>query len=91
MLEVLTAIGALRDPAVLEDFITACTADIRGRTGLETAPYPQGELLRQALNAALAVTADDVKDRSLEGKAFGEALAGLRATAIRQATASQLP
>lgn len=85
LLELLTAIGALRNAAVLEDFITACEADLRGRTGLEHAPYPQGDRLRRARAAAAAVTAEDVGDRSLEGKAFGEALRTLRIAAIREA------
>jgi tRNA nucleotidyltransferase (CCA-adding enzyme) len=83
MLELLTGIGALRNETLLEEFITACEADLRGRTGLEKAPYPQGDLLRRALRAASAVTADAVSDASLEGKAFGQALARLRVDAIR--------
>lgn len=86
LLELLTAVGALRDPAALDDFIAACEADIRGRTGLEAAPYPQGDVLRRALAAASAVTARDVGDRSLAGKAFGDALAALRVNAIREAS-----
>ncbi|HEY5665377.1 MAG TPA: multifunctional CCA addition/repair protein [Gammaproteobacteria bacterium] len=83
LLELLTEIGALRDAGTLEDFITACEADVRGRTGLEQAPYPQADILRRALTAASAVTAEAVGDRSLEGKAFGDALAALRIDAIR--------
>jgi tRNA nucleotidyltransferase (CCA-adding enzyme) len=88
LLELLTAIGALRDPRVLEDFIAACTADIRGRTGLEAAPYDQAGVLRRALRAAAGVTADALADSGLEGKAFGDALARLRIDAIRRAGAS---
>jgi len=91
LLEVLTAIGALREPSVLDDFITACIADVRGRTGLETAPYPQGDHLRRALAAALGVGSADVRDRSLTGKAFGDALTALRVDAIREATAAATP
>ena len=57
VLELLTEIGALRDASVLERFIVACAADIRGRTGLEESPYPQGDRLRRALAAARSVTA----------------------------------
>jgi tRNA nucleotidyltransferase (CCA-adding enzyme) len=83
LLELVTEIGALRDASLLEDFIAACEADIRGRTGLEQAPYPQGDILRRALRAASGVTAADVSDPSLEGKAFGDAIAQLRIEAIR--------
>jgi len=91
LLELLTGIGALKTPAVLEDFITACEADLRGRTGREDEPYPQAERLRRALAAATAVTADDVTDRSLEGEAFGAALRSLRIAAIRRLGSAQPP
>jgi tRNA nucleotidyltransferase (CCA-adding enzyme) len=91
ILRLLTAIGALRDPAVLDDFITACLADLRGRTGLEASLYPQGERLRRARAAAAGVRAEDLTDKSLAGKAIGTALASLRIDAIRKATATQPP
>ena len=84
LLDLLTEIGALRDADVLEDFIAACEADAKGRTGLEARPYPQADLLRRARLATLAVTSDAVSDRSLEGKAFGDALNTLRIAAIRR-------
>jgi tRNA nucleotidyltransferase (CCA-adding enzyme) len=85
LLELLTDIGALRDPVLLEDFIAACEADAKGRTGLDNEPYTQGDYLRRAFACAAAVTADAVTNRSLEGKAFGDALKALRISAIRQA------
>jgi tRNA nucleotidyltransferase (CCA-adding enzyme) len=91
LLEVLTEIGALREPAVLDDFITACESDIRGRTGLEHAPYPQADRLRGALAAALAVTSADVADEIPAGKAFGDALRALRVAAIGKAVPAQRP
>jgi tRNA nucleotidyltransferase (CCA-adding enzyme) len=91
LLKLLTAIGALRDPTVLDDFILACLADLRGRTGLEESPYPQGDRLRLALAAAIAVKAEDLPDQSLEGKAIGDALASMRVAAIRRAMQAQLP
>jgi tRNA nucleotidyltransferase (CCA-adding enzyme) len=84
LLELLTEIGALRDHEVLEDFIAACEADAKGRTGLENEPYPQGDLLRRSLRSAATVTADAVTNRELTGKAFGDALKALRVDAIRQ-------
>jgi tRNA nucleotidyltransferase (CCA-adding enzyme) len=91
LLKLLTAIGALRDPASLENFILACMADLRGRTGLEESPYPQGDRLRLALAAASAMKAEDLADKSLEGKAIGAALAAERIAAIRRATGTQPP
>lgn len=91
MLKLLTAIGALRNPGLLDDFIAACVADLRGRTGLESSPYPQGDRLRLALRAATAIRAEDLPDKSLEGKAIGAALAARRVAAIREATSAQPP
>jgi len=85
LLEMLEGIGALRDPATLEDFIAACEADVRGRTGLEDSRYPQGDRLRLALRAATSVTGAAVADSSLEGEAFGARLKALRIDAIRAA------
>jgi len=82
LLKLLTKIGALRNPQALEDFIVACEADIRGRTGLENAPYPQGDWLRRALRAASTVTAEAISSQSVEGAAFGEALKQKRIEAI---------
>ncbi len=91
MLKLLTAIGAMRHPPVLDDFIAACLADLRGRTGLEASPYPQGDRLRLALDAATAIKAGDLADKSLEGAAIGAALASRRVAAIREATKPQTP
>jgi tRNA nucleotidyltransferase (CCA-adding enzyme) len=84
LLDLLTDIGALRDPEVLDDFIAACEADAKGRTGLENEPYPQGDFLRRAHVCATAITADAVTNRSLAGQAFGDALKELRVDAIRR-------
>jgi tRNA nucleotidyltransferase (CCA-adding enzyme) len=88
LLELLESIGALRDPATLDDFIAACQADARGRTGLEKTPYPQGDRLRLALSAATAVTGAALTDTALEGEAFGARLKSLRIDAIRAALES---
>ncbi|MDX1563303.1 MAG: multifunctional CCA tRNA nucleotidyl transferase/2'3'-cyclic phosphodiesterase/2'nucleotidase/phosphatase, partial [Gammaproteobacteria bacterium] len=88
LLRLLTEIGALRNPNVLEDFIAACEADARGRTGLEDRPYRQAERLRTAHAAATSIGSDHVTDSSLRGAAFGQALEKLRITAIKQALAA---
>jgi tRNA nucleotidyltransferase (CCA-adding enzyme) len=48
---------ALRKPARFAEMLQACEADLRGRLGFETRPYPQAERLRDALIAARAVDA----------------------------------
>ena len=74
VLKLLETTGALRDEARFEEFLLACEADARGRTGFEERPYPQAEFLRTARSAALAVTASHVITEGIEGSAIGEAL-----------------
>ena len=74
LLKLLRATGALRQPALLEDFLLACEADARGRLGLEDRPYPQAAYLRRALAAASAVTAASFQAQGISGKALGEAI-----------------
>jgi tRNA nucleotidyltransferase (CCA-adding enzyme) len=75
LLKLLRATGALRQPALLEDFLLACEADARGRLGLEDRPYPQAPYLRRALAAAREVTAANFQAQGIAGKALGEAIA----------------
>jgi len=72
----------LRRPDRVEDFIFACQADFQGRKGLENRPYPQGERLRGALQAALAIHARDISTEGLDGVQIGEKLRKARTAAI---------
>ena len=46
VLQTLESCDALRRPERFADFLLACEADVRGRTGLEDRSYPQREYLR---------------------------------------------
>ena len=50
LLETLEHVDAFRRPDRFEQFLLACEADSRGRTGLENRPYPQAGLLRNLLS-----------------------------------------
>ncbi|MCK6371577.1 MAG: multifunctional CCA addition/repair protein, partial [Gammaproteobacteria bacterium] len=52
IVRLLEGVDAFRRPERFEDFLAACEADARGRLGLETTSYTQGQWLRQALAAA---------------------------------------
>jgi len=78
LLKLLTATGALRQPARLEAFLLACEADARGRLGLEEHPYPQADYLRRAREVAAGVDAGEFLARGLEGKALGAAITAER-------------
>ena len=51
VLKTLESCDALRRPERFADFLLACEADARGRTGLEDRDYPQRALLRAAASA----------------------------------------
>jgi len=57
IVKVLERTDAFRRPERFEQFLLACEADARGRTGFEDRDYPQAEQLRTALRAAAAVDA----------------------------------
>jgi tRNA nucleotidyltransferase (CCA-adding enzyme) len=86
ILDTLTAVGGLRQPVDgLEEFLLACEADARGRGGLESRPYPQGDVFRRAQHAALAVNAAAIQDGTLEGERLGDAIRQARIAAIARA------
>jgi tRNA nucleotidyltransferase (CCA-adding enzyme) len=55
LLKLLESLDAFRRPAQLTQFLLACEADARGRTGFEERPYPQAERVHAAFVAASAI------------------------------------
>lgn len=55
MLSLLESLDAFRRPLQMTQFLLACEADSRGRTGFEDRPYPQADLVRAAFAAASQV------------------------------------
>lgn len=87
LLRTLSDLDVFRRPERLEDFLLACEADIRGRSGCEDRDYPQADLFRQAFAAARAVDAKALAAEGLKGQALGERLQALRTEAVRQVLA----
>jgi tRNA nucleotidyltransferase (CCA-adding enzyme) len=86
ILKLFAAVDALRKPERFEQFLLACEADARGRTGLTEQPYPQGDRLRLALRAARAVDARSVQAATgKDGAQLGSALHAARVRAVRDA------
>jgi tRNA nucleotidyltransferase (CCA-adding enzyme) len=85
LLKLLEGTDALRRPERFEQFLAACEADLKGRDGLENAPYPQAERLRKALAAAAAVDPAALVAAGLSGERLGERLRELRIEAIADA------
>lgn len=84
LLKTLNAVDALRRPDRFEQFILACEADSRGRTGFEDMHFDQPDILRRARDAAAAITAQELVKQGLTGSAIGQELDRLRAQAIQK-------
>ncbi len=82
VVKTLESCDALRRPERFRDFLVACEADKRGRTGLESLPYPQREFFEKALLvvAAVALTPDERK--GLSGEQIGQELRRRRNAAV---------
>jgi tRNA nucleotidyltransferase (CCA-adding enzyme) len=85
LLKVLEGADAFRRPERFEEFLQACSADFRGRTGFETRPFPQAERLRAALAAARAADAGAVAAATADPAQIGARVHEARVHAIREA------
>ncbi|MGE5625409.1 MAG: multifunctional CCA addition/repair protein [Bacillota bacterium] len=86
LLKLLERVDAFRRPERFELFLLACEADHRGRTGLESTPFPQANYIRRAFTAARAVTTESLDTTKLKGAEIGEALRKKRLDAVHTAT-----
>ncbi|MBN8887041.1 MAG: multifunctional CCA addition/repair protein [Rudaea sp.] len=82
VLGVFEQLDAFRKPERVEQFLTTCEADKRGRKGLSESAYPQGDYLRRAFAAAAKVNAKTFVDLGLQGPAVGDAIRRARVDAI---------
>lgn len=80
--QVLEATDAFRRPERFEQFLLACTADSRGRTGFENDDFPQADFYRAALKAARIIDAKALVESGLQGAEIGSALREQRIAAI---------
>ncbi len=83
ILKVLEESDAFRRPERFEQFLIACEADARGRTGLENRDYPQADFLRGAFAAASAVDSGAIAKQH-EGSKIPTAIREARQDAIRE-------
>jgi tRNA nucleotidyltransferase (CCA-adding enzyme) len=84
ILKLLQNIDAFRKPQRFEQFLLACEADAKGRTGFENRPCPQSGLLRQAFNAAAGINARPIINKGLQGKMLGQELHRLKILAVKE-------
>ena len=80
ILKLLKAIGALKSSSRLDDFLTCCEADARGRTGFEDRDYPSSAYLREAREIVVKTDIADLVEAGISGAQIGQQLS-LRQTA----------
>lgn len=84
ILKVFQQTDAFRRPERFDNFLLACEADARGRTGFENREYPQANYFRGALEACRSADAKDIAARGFIGKAFGDEMDRIRLAALTQ-------
>lgn len=83
IVKVLERTDAFRRPERFAQFLLACEADARGRTGFEQRDYPQAELLRAAFVAAAAVDSAGIASRH-QAERIPEAIWRARVAAVKE-------
>ncbi len=83
--ELIARCDGFRKPERIAQLALVCECDKRGRLGSAEAAYPQGDLLRRAHAAAIAINARDLAADGITGPAVGAALRKARIAAIAQA------
>jgi tRNA nucleotidyltransferase (CCA-adding enzyme) len=82
VVKTLEACDALRRPDRFSDFLLACEADARGRTGLEAREYPQRAFFARARDAAAAVALTATEREGKTGEEIGQELRRRRVAAV---------
>jgi len=84
-LETLEKLDAFRRPERFEQFLVACEADSRGRTGYEDTEFDQPKIFREAFAAAAKIDAKPFIEQGLQGTAIADAIKQARIEVIKQA------
>jgi tRNA nucleotidyltransferase (CCA-adding enzyme) len=84
ILEFMERADAFRRPERFAQALLACEADSRGRTGLESVPYPQRAFLQAARDAAAAIKPSPEDIAAQAGAKIAERLHQRRAQAIAE-------
>lgn len=80
---------AFRKPHRFTDMLLASECDRRGRTGFESAPFPQSAYLERALRAARAVNAGEIAQQFLgQPQRISEAVHAARISAVKSELSS---
>ncbi|MDX1519582.1 MAG: multifunctional CCA addition/repair protein, partial [Gammaproteobacteria bacterium] len=81
----LEQMDVFRRPQRFEQFLVACEADARGRTGFEDRPYPQAEILRKARKVAADLDTSTLAAQGLKGEAMAREIRNHRIQNVAEA------
>ncbi|MUH72368.1 multifunctional CCA addition/repair protein [Psychrosphaera haliotis] len=85
LVKLFNKLDAWRKPQRFEQFLVCCTADMRGRTGFETAEYKQTDFLRNMFKVANSINIQDIVKAGFQGAEIREQLNQRRVEAIADA------
>lgn len=83
LLKTLEKLDAIRKSDRFMNFLLACEADAKGRTGYEHSEYPQADYFRRARELTANIDITPLKDQQLQGKQMAEAIRQLRLQALQ--------
>ena len=83
LLDLFEATDAIRRPERFAQLLLACEADYRGREGFGDRPYPQAELLREALAAVRSVDVGALVGDEKDGERIRQRIRQARVKAIK--------
>ena len=87
--DMLAALSAFKsDKTLLADFLLACEADAKGRTGFEDKPYFQAGFVQNAAQAAASIDLSAILKRETEGPKIAAAIRRCRIEAVEEAIKS---
>ena len=89
LIKLLEKTAAYRQPQLFENFLLACEADFRGRTGFENRPYPQREFLQQLASETSDIDTQAIIADGYSGKQIGERIHQLRVNKAKALKQSQ--
>ena len=84
----LEAMDAFRRPERFQQFLVACEADARGRTGFEDKDYPQAGQFKKYFAIAKDIDTNHLETDSLSGKKIAELIRQLRIKSVTKYRAS---
>ncbi|MDQ7089328.1 MAG: multifunctional CCA addition/repair protein [Methylococcales bacterium] len=83
LVDMLSELGAFKKENRLQDFLIACEADSKGRTGKENMTYSQADYIKQAAKLASTIEIKTILESGVQGAKIGEAIRRLRISTVK--------